>query len=97
VIIGCLCARTLHYQFFVYISWGVPFLLWRSGQPPFVIYAAWAIQEWAWNVYPSTINSSLAVIVCLKVTIVAILTGTEDDAPGAAPNAAVKIQDQKTE
>jgi alpha-1,3-mannosyltransferase len=97
VIVGCLCARTLHYQFYAYIAWSVPFLLWRSGQPPFVIYAVWAAQEWAWNVYPSTINSSIAVVVCLKVTVLAILTGTEDDAPGAAQNPAPKGQDQKTE
>ena len=97
VIVGCLCARTLHYQFFVYIAWVTPFLLWRSGQSPFVIYAVWAVQEWAWNVYPSTIYSSLAVVACLKVTVIAILIGTEDDEPGAAPNSAVKAQDQKTE
>ncbi len=86
VIIGCLCARSLHYQFYSYIAWATPFLLWRSGQPPVVIYAVWAIQEWAWNVYPSTTQSSMAVVACLKVTVLAVLVGTEEDESADAPS-----------
>ena len=94
VIIGCLCARSLHYQFYSYIAWATPFLLWRSGQPPVVTYAVWAVQEWAWNVYPSTDQSSIAVVACLKVTVLAILVGTEEDEP--APATAVKVEDQNS-
>ncbi|KAK5133689.1 hypothetical protein LTR08_007443 [Meristemomyces frigidus] len=62
ILVGCLCARSLHYQFFAYIAWSTPFLLWRSGLHPVLIYAVWAAQEWAWNVYPSTDLSSVVVL-----------------------------------
>lgn len=51
--IGILCARSLHYQFYSWLAWGTPFLLWRTGFHPLVQYALWYAQEWAWNVYPS--------------------------------------------
>lgn len=52
-IIGMLCARSLHYQFYSWMAWTTPFLLWRSGWGlPFVV-LVWAMQEYAWNVYPS--------------------------------------------
>jgi alpha-1,3-mannosyltransferase len=95
VIIGCVCARTLHYQFYAYIAWSTPFLLWRSGLHPVLFYAIWAAQEWAWNVYPSTNISSVVVVVCLKITMLAIFSGTEDEE--VAPPQSKKVQDQKSE
>lgn len=76
LIIGCLCARSLHYQFFVYIAWSVPFLLWRSGMSVVMIYAICFAQEWAWNVYPSTNASSAVVVGSLAVTVFSIWIGT---------------------
>ncbi|EMC91608.1 glycosyltransferase family 58 protein [Baudoinia panamericana UAMH 10762] len=76
VIIGCLCARSLHYQFYTYIAWSTPFLLWRSGMHPVLMYAIWAAQEWAWNVYPSTNASSLVVVATLAVTVLSVWLGT---------------------
>ena len=34
-----------------------------------VVYAVWAAQEVAWNVYPSTNASSLVVVGCLAVAV----------------------------
>ncbi|KAM3424067.1 Dol-P-Man:Man(5)GlcNAc(2)-PP-Dol alpha-1,3-mannosyltransferase [Cercospora zeina] len=76
MVIGCLCARSLHYQFFVYIAWSTPYLLWRSGMPVTLIYGICAAQEWAWNVYPSTNVSSGVVVGCLAVTVFGIWIGT---------------------
>lgn len=76
LLIGCLCARSLHYQFFVYIAWSTPFLLWRSGIHPVLIYAICMAQEWAWNVYPSTDASSMVVVGCLAVTVGSMWIGT---------------------
>lgn len=76
IIIGCLCARSLHYQFFVYIAWSTPFLLWRSGLHPILVYAICILQEWAWNVYPSTDMSSMIVVGCMAVTLVSVWVGT---------------------
>jgi len=77
--IGMLCARSLHYQFYAYIAWSTPFQLWKSGLHPVLIYAVWAAQEWAWNVYPSTDTSSKVVVGCLAVQVMAIWQGTRDD------------------
>jgi alpha-1,3-mannosyltransferase len=71
--IGLLCARSLHYQFFAYLSWATPFLLWRAGLHPVLIYAVWALQEWAWNVFPSTDASSAVVVMSLAVQVFGVL------------------------
>lgn len=71
--IGLLCARSLHYQFFAYLSWATPFLLWRAGFHPILLYTVWAAQEWAWNVYPSTNISSLAVVLSLSAQVFGVL------------------------
>ena len=71
--IGLLCARSLHYQFFAYLAWASPFLLWRAGLHPVLIYVVWALQEWAWNVYPSTNASSAVVVACLAVQVFGVL------------------------
>ena len=77
--IGLLCARSLHYQFYAYIAWSTPFLLWRSGIHPIGIYAVWAAQEWAWNVYPSTTTSSKFVVGCLAIQVFGVCWGFQDD------------------
>ena len=77
--IGMLCARSLHYQFYAYIVWSTPFLLWRAGLHPFWIYLIWAAQEWAWNVYPSTNASSMVVVACLAVQTWDVWWGTRGD------------------
>ena len=81
MMIGLLCARTLHYQFYSYIAWSAPFLLWRSGLHPFAIYAIWAAQEWAWNVYPSTDTSSFIVVGCLLIQVLGVWWGTREEDP----------------
>ncbi|KAJ5160001.1 Dol-P-Man:Man(5)GlcNAc(2)-PP-Dol alpha-1-3-mannosyltransferase [Penicillium canariense] len=73
LVIGLLSARSLHYQFFAYLAWATPFLLWRAGLHPILIYATWALQEWAWNVYPSTDASSAVVVLSLAVQVFGVL------------------------
>lgn len=77
--IGMLCARSLHYQFYAYIAWSTPFLLWRSGMHPVLIYTVWAAQEWAWNVYPSTNTSSMVVVASLGIQVFGAWRGTRND------------------
>lgn len=76
--IGFLCARSLHYQFFAYIGWCTPFLLWQSGLNPVLVGIVWAAQEWAWNVYPSTPTSSLTVLGTMAIQLAAIWWGTAE-------------------
>ncbi|KFY37192.1 hypothetical protein V495_07319 [Pseudogymnoascus sp. VKM F-4514 (FW-929)] len=75
-VIGILFARSLHYQFYAYLAWSTPFLLWRSGMHPILQYALWAAQEWAWNVYPSTDLSSQVVVGVLALTVAGVWWGT---------------------
>lgn len=86
MVVGLLCARSLHYQFYSYISWSTPFLLWRSGFHPVLIYVVWAVQEWAWNIYPSTALSSIVVFGCLLLQVLAIWWGTTSNLIGDSPS-----------
>ncbi|KAL8967575.1 MAG: hypothetical protein Q9183_002852 [Haloplaca sp. 2 TL-2023] len=79
--IGLLFARSLHYQFYAYIAWSSPFLLWKAGLHPLAMYGVWAAQEWAWNVYPSTSASSIVVVGCLFLQVFGVWWGTRTDSP----------------
>ncbi|CAN8102482.1 unnamed protein product [Discula destructiva] len=80
-VIGLLFARSLHYQFYAYLAWSTPYLLWRSGLHPALQYVLWAIQEWAWNVFPSTPVSSAVVVAVMAITVGLVWVGTADDVP----------------
>lgn len=62
IAIGMLYARSLHYQFYAYLGWATPYLLWRSGTHPVIVLVLCALQELAWLVYPSTVWSSATVV-----------------------------------
>ncbi|KAG6004073.1 dolichyl-P-Man:Man(5)GlcNAc(2)-PP-dolichol alpha-1,3-mannosyltransferase [Claviceps maximensis] len=75
--IGLLFARSLHYQFYAYIAWGTPFLLWRASPAFFPIsFLLAAVQEAAWNTFPSTPLSSIAVVNVLLLVVVMVYNGT---------------------
>ncbi|KAI5868291.1 glycosyltransferase family 58 protein [Durotheca rogersii] len=87
--IGLLFARSLHYQFYSYLAWATPYLLWRSRIHPVFQYGIWALQEWAWNVFPSTPVSSGVVVGVLATTVALVAIrdhgGGERDVPSSAP------------
>jgi alpha-1,3-mannosyltransferase len=74
--IGLLCARSLHYQFYAYLGWATPYLLWRSGVHPVLVLANLALQEFAWLQYPSTTVSSITVVVELMVALASVWYGS---------------------
>ncbi|KAL9091851.1 MAG: hypothetical protein Q9159_001223 [Coniocarpon cinnabarinum] len=76
--IGMLCARSLHYQFFAWLAWATPWLLYKSELPPLVLVAVWFGQEMAWNVYPSTVVSSRIVVGVLAAIVVRVWVGTDE-------------------
>ncbi|CAJ2514185.1 Uu.00g023040.m01.CDS01 [Anthostomella pinea] len=80
-VIGLLFARSLHYQFYSYLAWSTPYLLWRSGAHPVVQYGLWALQEWAWNVFPSTSISSGVVVGVMAVTVSLLAMQKDHHAP----------------
>ncbi|TQS36067.1 hypothetical protein Golomagni_03492 [Golovinomyces magnicellulatus] len=77
--IGFLFARSLHYQFYSYISLASPFLFWRAGFHPIFQYCFWAVQEWAWNIYPSSKLSSMLVVSVQLITVASIWHSTKRD------------------
>ena len=85
--IGMLCARSLHYQFYAYTAWSTPFLLWKAGLHPILIYAVGGAQEWGWNVYPSTDTSSIVVVGCLLVQVFSVWWGTRNEFVMVTPGA----------
>ncbi|KAK4173257.1 family 58 putative glycosyltransferase [Triangularia setosa] len=79
-VIGLLFARSLHYQFYAYLAWSTPYLLYKSGAHPILQYVLWAAQEWAWNVYPSTPLSSGVVVGVMAITVSWVWLGTKQSA-----------------
>lgn len=94
-VIGLLFARSLHYQFYAYLAWATPYLLWRASRSPLVVFSLWAAQEWAWNVFPSTDSSSTVVVNVLIITVVVAYLGTVDMVTPRAPAEAEKVKVHK--
>ena len=98
VVIGLLCARTLHYQFYAYLGWATPYLLWRSKMPGIMVIVLWATQEFYWNVYPSTEKSSGAVVMLLALQLMTILNAGDEGMPKKTdPKAVVAAPQPKTD
>lgn len=65
IVVGMACARSLHYQFFAYLGWVTPYIMWRAREHPLRVLSACVLQELAWLVYPSTAYSSGFVVAML--------------------------------
>jgi ALG3 protein len=70
--IGIVCARTLHYQFYSWYCHSLPFLLWSTGLQTWQRLAIWVAIEVVWNVYPPTAASSLLLLTCHCVLLMAL-------------------------
>ncbi|XP_037492479.1 dol-P-Man:Man(5)GlcNAc(2)-PP-Dol alpha-1,3-mannosyltransferase [Jatropha curcas] len=66
--IGIICARSLHYQFYSWYFYSLPYLLWRTPYPTMLRLLLFLGVEFCWNVYPSNIYSS-ALLLCLHLVI----------------------------
>ena len=86
--VGMLCARSLHYQFFSWIAWATPWLLYVADLPPLIIYIVWLGQEVAWNQYPSTELSSKIVVGVLAAMLVKVWVATDEEPDAQARIAA---------
>ncbi|XP_065890358.1 dol-P-Man:Man(5)GlcNAc(2)-PP-Dol alpha-1,3-mannosyltransferase-like [Dysidea avara] len=73
--IGIVFARTLHYQFYIWYFHTLPYLLWNTGIPLVVRFVMLIVMEGVWNVYPSTVLSSILLhVIHLLITIGLIFT-----------------------
>lgn len=87
MVVGLLFARTLHYQFYAYVAWATPYLVWRAFSNAAAVWVLWALQEYAWNVFPSTPPSSIVVVSSLAVAVCAAFLAPADE--GRTPKAQV--------
>lgn len=71
-VIGVLFSRSLHYQFLSWYCWQLPFLLYATGVHFVFGFAAFAIHEWCWNVYPSTPSSSAVLVGSLCLVLIGV-------------------------
>lgn len=90
MVIGLLCARSLHYQFYAYLGWATPYLLWRAGGGPVWVLVNWVIQEYSWLVFPSTDISSSLVVMELAVQVMCALIAPPVDHIRPPVNRSVK-------
>ncbi|XP_061369364.1 dol-P-Man:Man(5)GlcNAc(2)-PP-Dol alpha-1,3-mannosyltransferase isoform X2 [Gastrolobium bilobum] len=66
--IGIVCARSLHYQFYSWYFYSLPYLLWRTRYPTLLRLILFVGVELCWNIYPSNSLSS-ALLLCLHLII----------------------------
>ncbi|CAN4091444.1 unnamed protein product [Withania somnifera] len=66
--IGIICARSLHYQFYSWYFYCLPYLLWKTPFPTLLRFLLFAAVEFCWNVFPSTIYSSV-LLLCVHLII----------------------------
>ncbi|CAF0758417.1 unnamed protein product [Adineta steineri] len=69
----CFC-RSLHYQFYVWYYHMLYHLLWSTKSKDIVNLLILGLIEWSWNVYPSTVMSSLILHICHGYILFKLLT-----------------------
>ncbi|XP_022770932.1 dol-P-Man:Man(5)GlcNAc(2)-PP-Dol alpha-1,3-mannosyltransferase isoform X2 [Durio zibethinus] len=81
--IGIVCARSLHYQFYSWYFYSLPYLLWRTPFPTLLRVLLFVGVELCWNVYPSNFYSS-ALLLCLHLFILWGLWSSTPENPYAS-------------
>jgi alpha-1,3-mannosyltransferase len=94
-LIGMLFARSLHYQFYAWSAWSLPFLLEQTGLPFITQLIMWAAQEDAWNVYPSTTKSSATVLAIPAIILAGVWWNTGRKIPREGVVANEKVEASK--
>ncbi|KAK8806996.1 hypothetical protein WA158_003755 [Blastocystis sp. Blastoise] len=57
--IGILCSRSIHYQYYSWYFYTIPYLLYREQMPSIIKMLLFFVLEYSYNVYPSTPLSSI--------------------------------------
>lgn len=70
--IGVVCARSLHYQFYVWYFHSLPYLTWFTEYSTSLKFLLLLLIEFCWNTYPSTAVSSLILHTCHIILLVGI-------------------------
>ncbi|XP_067630742.1 lethal(2)neighbour of tid protein 2 isoform X2 [Eurosta solidaginis] len=67
--IGLICARSLHYQFYVWYFHSLPYLTWSTDYSLGMRFLLLGLTEFCWNTYPSTSISSGLLHLCHLVLL----------------------------
>uniref|UniRef100_A0A182LRL2 dolichyl-P-Man:Man5GlcNAc2-PP-dolichol alpha-1,3-mannosyltransferase n=1 Tax=Anopheles culicifacies TaxID=139723 RepID=A0A182LRL2_9DIPT len=70
--IGIVCARSLHYQFYVWYFHSLPYLTWYTEYTNSLKFLLLLLLEFCWNTYPSTVLSSIVLHTCHLILLVGI-------------------------
>ncbi|KOS15047.1 glycosyltransferase family 58 protein [Malassezia pachydermatis] len=73
-LIGMICARSLHYQFYSWYAHQLPLLVWSSRLPAALSVVLLVLIEAAWNTFPSTPASSLGLLLAHLLLLMGIWT-----------------------
>ncbi|GLT28504.1 hypothetical protein SLA2020_034300 [Shorea laevis] len=87
--IGILCARSLHYQFYSWYFYSLPYLLWRTPFPTLLRLVLFIGVELCWNVYPSNLYSS-ALLLCLHLVILLGLWSASPEYPNLSTKSSTR-------
>ncbi|KAF5931388.1 hypothetical protein HYC85_032261, partial [Camellia sinensis] len=66
--IGIICARSLHFQFYSWYFYSLPYLLWKTSFPTLLRLMLFVVVEFCWNVFPLNDYSS-ALLLCVHLII----------------------------
>uniref|UniRef100_A0A182PDP9 dolichyl-P-Man:Man5GlcNAc2-PP-dolichol alpha-1,3-mannosyltransferase n=1 Tax=Anopheles epiroticus TaxID=199890 RepID=A0A182PDP9_9DIPT len=70
--IGIVCARSLHYQFYVWYFHSLPYLTWYTEYTNSLKFLLLLLLEFCWNTYPSTVLSSAILHTCHVILLFGI-------------------------
>ncbi|XP_027098454.2 dol-P-Man:Man(5)GlcNAc(2)-PP-Dol alpha-1,3-mannosyltransferase isoform X1 [Coffea arabica] len=84
--IGIVCARSLHYQFYSWYFYSLPYLLWKTPFPTLLRLTLFVVVELCWNVYPSNVYSSLLLLVVHLVVLGGLWTASLGNPYADDPN-----------
>lgn len=62
--IGIMYSRSLHYQFYIWYYHTLPYIAWCTDYKTVIKLTILGIIELCWNIYPSTIFSSISLHIC---------------------------------
>jgi len=71
--IGVICARSLHYQFYVWYFHSLPYLSWFTDYHTSFKILVLFVTEWCWNQYPSTNFSSCLLHACHVILLFGVV------------------------
>lgn len=93
--IGLICARSLHYQFYVWYFHSLPYLSWFTDYHTSFKILIFFLIEFCWNQYPSTVFSSILLHVCHVTLLVGVINKLYRETRLAREASAAAAKNQK--